>query len=346
MIGRVRIRDRWIGEGEPCFIIAEVGSNHDGKLSQGKDLIDVAAEAKVDAIKFQSFTAETWVSKDGISASGAKGWGDLKEELRKYELPYDMFRELKAYAESNGLLCLSSPSHVTDVVKLEEAGVAAYKFGSVQITDTPTIRYAAAKGKPMLVSTGGSTLAEIEGALQSIYSTGNRDVILFHCTVMYPAEMGLVNLTAMDTIRSAFRVPVGYSDHTLDPVIIPVAAVARGAVAFEKHFSLSRALPGPDHPFALEPGELKAMVKAIRSIEQAFGEAQKRLTEAEQSLVRMGRRSLVARVSIRKGDIIREEMLTTKRPGLGIPPRCLDVIVGRVARRDIGEDELLRWEDV
>jgi len=300
-VNKIKVGDRLIGEGEPCFIIAEIVSNHNGSLEQAKKLIDITKETGADAVKFQSFTVENWISKEMTSFPTLKSNENILDTLKKYELSYPMYEEIKSYAEKKRLVCFSTPSHKTDIDKLSKIGVPAFKFGSVQITDLPTIKHAASKGKPIILSTGASTLTEVSEAVNVIKSTENDSIILLHCTVLYPTRVDQVNLNVIKTLKKTFPdTIVGYSDHTLEPVIVPVAAVTIGAHVFEKHITLYRNMEGTDHKFALEPEEFKTMVKAVRTVEKSFGSLIKKQLEEEKEIAMLGRRSLVARKDIKK----------------------------------------------
>ncbi|MFC1904272.1 pseudaminic acid synthase [Chloroflexota bacterium] len=348
MITKVKIGERWVGEGEPTFIIAEAGANHDRKLSQAKQLIDVAVEAGANAVKFQVYSAETIYSKKTPQFSYLKELDAGKSTydiLRENELSREWLKELYEYCQKQGIIFLASPFDKEAIDQLQEVSVPAYKWASFEIVDLPLLKHVASKGKPMLLATGMCNLADIQEAVDTVYSTGNKDVILLHCTSLYPTKPNQVNLRMMDTIQAAFHLPVGLSDHTLG-ITIPVAAVARGACVVEKHFTLSRKLEGPDHPFALEPEELKQMVSAIREVEEGLGSSVKQMIPDEEEMARLGRRSLIARVDISKGARIAEDMLIIKRPGYGIRPKFLDIVVGREAKRDIEKDDIITWEMV
>ena len=342
-IKKMKIGEKWIGGSSPCFIIAEIGSNHNQNLSQGKKLIDAAYRAGVDAVKFQSFKVENWMSREMKHFPTMKNNGRLEKTLKKCELTLDLYKKFQSYAEKLGLVCFSSPSHITDIDALERVNIPLYKFGSVQITDLPTIEYAASKNKPMILSTGASTIKEIKEAVDVILSAGNKKIILLHCTVSYPTDFGQVNLNAMETLMKEFNFLVGYSDHTLDPIIIPVAAVARGARVYEKHITLSRKMSGPDHPFAIEPDELKILVNSIRNTEAAFGRSVKKVLEGEKEIIRMGRRSVIAKIDIPRGMKIKAEMITTKRPGYGIAPKYYQKLIGSEAKKNIKQDQIMTW---
>lgn len=342
----IKIGNKKIGGNNRCFIIAEIGANHDQKVEQGKKLIDLAAKAGVDAVKFQSFTVENWMSKNLTYFPTMKDSKNLTADLKKCELPPEMYQLFQEYAEQKGLICFSSPSHIADIDELEKIGVPLYKFGSVQITDLPTIEYAARKNKPIIISAGAASLAEIEDVLEVVRKTGNRDLTLLHCTIQYPAQFNQLNLNVMAVLHNQFNITIGYSDHTLDPVIIPVSAVALGAKIIEKHITLDRKKSGPDHHFALEPEELARMVEAIRGVEQALGSGQKILLEEEREIIKLGRRSIIAKIDIPVGAIISEQMITLKRPGFGISPKQLGEVVGRQALKDIKKDDLILWDSL
>jgi len=344
MVRKIQIADRFIGERAPCFIIAEAGVNHNGDIKLAKRLIEIAKEAEADAVKFQTFRAKDVVSKSAEKAKYQKEATGIKESqfemIKRLELKERDFRELSDYAHKNGIIFLSSPFDTGSVDLLDKLGVPAYKIGSGEITNFPLIRYIAKKGKPIILSTGMSTLAEIEEALQTIRNEGVRDIVLLHCISAYPAKAEEVNLKAMQTLRSAFRVPVGFSDHTLG-ITVPIAAVALGASVLEKHFTLDKNLPGPDHKASLEPEELKQMVEAIRQVEKAKGNGIKKPTEQEEKIKKVVRRSIVATVDIPKGTIITQEMVDIKRPGTGIEPKHADKIIGAKAKVDIMMDECI-----
>jgi len=347
MSKNVRIGDRLVGEGEPAFIIAEIGANHDRKLPQAKELVDVAVAAGADAVKFQIYSAETLYSAEIPPYASPKELGGCRspyEMIKQVELPRDWLGELADYCRDRGIICLASPFDKEAVDQMDALGLPAYKWASYEIVDLPLLRYAAAKGKPMLLSTGMCNLAEIQEAIDAVHSAGNQDIVLFHCTSLYPTRPDQVNLRMMDAMRAAFSLPVGFSDHTMS-ISIPAAAVVRGACVIEKHFTISRKLKGPDHPFAMEPEELKQMVVAIREVEAALGsEVKQRIPEEAAKVLR--RRSIMARCDISWGTRLTEDMLIIKRPGYGIQPKFLDIIIGREVRRNVKKDEAITWDIV
>ncbi len=346
---KVRIGDSLIGEGEPCFVIAEAGVNHNGDINLAKKLIDVAREAGADAVKFQTFKAEEVVTQSAEKARYQKqttGAGESQfEMIKKLELAEADFEELYRYAQKKGLLFLSSPFDKGSVDFLDKLGVAALKIPSGEITNFPLLRHIANKKKPIILSTGMSTLEEIEEALAVIQKEGLTEIVLLYCVSSYPAKTEEMNLRAMETLKHAFKLPVGLSDHTLG-VTVPVAAIALGACVIEKHFTLDKSLPGPDHRASLEPDELKAMIKAIRDVAGALGDGVKKPTVDEEGNKKVARRSIVARVDIPRGATITEGMLAIKRAGGGLAPKDLEKLYGARAKDGFKKDEAISWAGI
>lgn len=347
-IPKVKIGDKLVGEGEPVFIIAEAGSNHNRKLKQAKRLIDVAANAGADAVKFQTFSADKIVAKTSPKAAYMKKVSEKEsvyEIFKRVELPREWHRELAEYAREKGLIFLSSPFDEEAVDLLDDLGVPAFKVASGELTNFPLIQYMALKGKPMIVSTGAATIDEVEEAVSVIQGAGNKKIVLLHCVANYPAAPEDVNLLAMDAMKRKFKLPVGYSDHTLG-ITAPLAAVALGAVMIEKHFTLSRKLPGPDHFYSLEPNELEAMVEGIRVVEKMRGTLTKKPMKAELGIRRLARRSIFAKVDIPAGTVISKEMLAILRPAIGLAPKYLNKIVGHRAKVHIRRNEPITWSKI
>ena len=340
---KIKIGDGLISEGEPCFMIAEAGSNHNGSLEQAKKLIDVAVAAKADAVKFQIYKAESLYSKHTPEFSYLKGQ-NVYELIKSIETPREWIKELAGYCEARNITFLATPFDF-EAIDLLDKYAPAFKIASFEIVDLELLQYAARKGKPMIISTGMANLGEIEDAINAIKSVGNEDILLLHCNSLYPTPVDVVNLKAIETMRTAFKVPVGFSDHTLG-IHIPIAAVAMGACVIEKHFTLSREMKGPDHSFAIEPDELKEMVRCIREVEKAKGTGIKEKSELEGEGYEKARRSIHAKVDIPKGTRITRDMLIIKRPGYGIKPKFIDIVVGREAKRDVKEDEWITWDAV
>jgi pseudaminic acid synthase len=343
----VHIGDREVGGGAPVYVIAEAGSNHDRKLDQAKRLIDVAAEAGADAVKFQTFAADRIVAETPTRAKYLdsilppdKTMSDLFREL---ELPREWHADLFDHATAAGLDFLSTPFDFEAVDLLDGLGVKAFKVASYELWHLPLIREIASRGKPIICSTGMADMADVQDAVDTVAATGNEQLILLHCVVNYPPPFSDLNLRAIETLRAAFHVPVGYSDHS-PGWTAPVVATALGAAVIEKHFTLDRSLPGPDHRFALEPEELRSMVQAIRDTEAALGDGVKRMAANESDLYRTARRSLFAARDIAEGSPLTEADIAVLRPGTGIEVRELPNVVGRTARRAIARHEPLSWE--
>ncbi|KDE41155.1 N-acetylneuraminate synthase [Nitrincola lacisaponensis] len=339
-----KIKDKHVGLGCKSFIIAEIGSNHNQDFELALNLIDKAAEAGVDAVKFQTFRADAHVSKFAEMPSYLKGYENIHELIKSLELNRDWQKPLKEYAEEKGLIFFSSPCDYEAVDQLEKIGVPAHKVASFDLPDLDLIRYIAKTQKPILLSTGLADWMEIQRAVDVCREEGNNQILLFQCTSLYPAPANLSNLKAMQTMRDNFQVVVGYSDHTLGDNI-PVAAVAMGASAIEKHFTLDRKMSGPDHAFAIEPDELRIMVRKIREVESAIGDGSKSGPRNEEmDMFHKVRRSLHASKDIKKGTVITEDMLVSKRPGFGVPIYLKDIVIGRVAREDINKDSWISWD--
>jgi sialic acid synthase SpsE len=346
-----RIGDRLVGPGHPCYVIAEAGSNHNRDLPTALRLIEVAAEAGADAVKFQTYTAEGLYSrrtpdikylKEQQLVGGSESVWDL---IKRVEIPWEWHHDLARHAAENNISFLSTPFEEAAVDALEEVGVPAYKIASYEVNHLPLIERAARTGKPVLLSTGMASLGDIERALDTAAAAGAHDLMVMHCAVNYPPRFEDLNLRAIRTLQDAFQIPIGWSDHTLGHTA-DVVAVTLGACAVEKHFTLSRDHPGPDHPFALEPHELAAMVVAIRETEDALGSSVKRVTAAEMDLYRLARRSIVAARDVSAGGELTRDDLAIKRPGFGIPVHELDQVIGRHVIHDVVTDDVLEWDDL
>jgi len=330
------------------FIIAEAGVNHNGDIRLAYKLVDAAKEAGADAVKFQTFKAENVVSKIAEKAEYQEKTTNSEESqyemIKKLELSFEDFVKIKDYCDKKGIIFLSTPFDYESVDFLESL-VPLYKIPSGEIANLPFLEYIAKKGKPTILSTGMSTLGEVEEAVKTIINVNSSlPLVLLHCVSSYPAKYEDVNLKAILTLKEAFKLPVGYSDHTLG-IEIAIAAVSLGAKVIEKHFTLDRGLPGPDHKASLEPDELRAMVKAIRNVEKALGNGIKKPTQNEHEVMKVARRSLVAARDIRAGEIIKKSDILIKRPGTGIPPKFKEIFIGMRPTRDIKKDNPFSWED-
>jgi N,N'-diacetyllegionaminate synthase len=328
------------------LIIAEAGVNHNGDIKLAKKLIEVAHQSHVDIVKFQSFQAANLVTRDAEKAEYQKelspGTKNQIEMLQKLELSEQQHKELKEFANKKNLEFLSTAFDIESMEMLINLGIERIKIPSGEITNLPYLRFIGSQGKDIILSTGMSTMKEIEEALFVLVKSGAKleNITVLHCTTNYPAKMHEVNLNAMTAIGKNFGVKFGYSDHTVG-IEISIAAVALGATVIEKHFTLDRNLPGPDHKASLEPQELDLLVKGIRNIEVAMGDGVKRPTESEIANRVVARKSLVANGDIRKGELFSAENLVTKRPGSGLSPMEWDSLIGTKAAKDFFEDDLI-----
>jgi sialic acid synthase SpsE len=336
-----------VGGGARCFVIAEAGANHNRDLGIAKQLIDVAADAGADAVKFQTYTGADLYSSRTPHFAYLQDERSPQELLDAIALPREWQPELAEHATARGIAFFSSPFDRAAVDSLVEVGVPALKMASFELVDLGLIRYTAQAGVPVILSTGMATYGEIEDALGAVAQAGNRRVALLRCASLYPSPPEIMNLRAMATMRHAFGVPVGLSDHTTG-ISVAAGAAALGMELLEKHITLDRTMEGPDHPFAIEPGELKALVAGVREVEAALGtgrlEGPSELEAGE--MYTNARRSVMAATDIAAGTTITEEMLAVKRPGYGIAPRDMRLLVGRTARVDIPFDEPITWEMV
>jgi len=331
---------------EGVYIIAEAGVNHNGDINLAYKLIDVAVEAGADAVKFQTFKAKNLVSKYTDMATYQKnntGYGSEQlKMLERFELNFEDFIKLKKYCDEKEIDFLSSPFDFESIDFLENL-VPYYKIPSGEIINLPYLKKIAEKHKPIIMSTGMATLSEVEKALNVIYEVNkNAEIYLLHCTTNYPTPFEEVNLRAMLTLKEAFKLPVGYSDHTLG-IDVPIAAVAMGAQIIEKHFTLDKNLSGPDHKASLEPYELKEMVRAIRNVEKALGDGIKKPNKSEMEIMKVVRKKLVAARDIEKGEIITENDIMIKRANEGLVPEYYEIIIGKRLLKSIKEDEGFTW---
>jgi len=328
------------------FIIAEAGVNHNGSLDLAKQLIDVAVKSGVDAVKFQTFKTENCIVKNAVKADYQKQTTSEDETqfemVKKLELDTDAHNKLIAYCKTKNIMFLSTPFDHDSIELLNDLGLEIFKIPSGEITNLPYLRHIGKLGKKVILSTGMADIGEIEDALDVLVEAGTKkeDITVLHANTMYPTPMEDVNLKAMVTIGKTFDIAYGYSDHTLG-IEVDIAAVAMGASAIEKHFTLDNTMEGPDHKASLEPDELIAMVKAIRNIELALGSSVKKPSASEQPNMAIARKSIVAKRAIKIGETFTEENLAIKRPGTGISPIQWDSIIGATAQKNYNEDELL-----
>lgn len=334
---------RKIGDGEPCYIIAEAGSNHNGKMETAKQLIQKASEAGADAVKFQLFKAERMYVKPAGHAEYLKDKKSIYDLIKDMELPESWLDELSSFCDKKNIVFLASAFDEQGADILDKY-VPIHKIASYESNHIPLIKHVAEKGKPAIISTGASTMAEVKEAVDAFYSAGNPKLALLQCTAKYPSPLTAANVRVVGTFKAEFGIPCGFSDHTRESFIAPLSAVALGANIIEKHFTLDNSLPGPDHKFALEPGELKQMVDYVRKTEESLGSWEKIVLSDEKELRTFAKRAVHAVKPIVKGETFTNDNLAVLRPGkmkAGMEPKYFSSVLGKRARRDIG-----KWEGI
>lgn len=345
MIKKIKIGNKYVGDGQPVFVIAEAGVNHNGNLKLALKLIDAAAMAGADAIKFQTFEAGDVVTRTGKMADYQKrniGRNDSQlEMLKKLALPVNFYPALINHCRRRKIIFLSTPHGGFNSIEfLRKLNIPAFKFGSGDLTNTPLLEYAGRFRKPIILSTGMATIPEVKAAIGAVKKTGNKKLIVLHCTTNYPCPPEEVNLRAMLTMRKKLKLPIGYSDHTKG-IQVSIMAVALGACLIEKHFTLDRNMPGPDHKASLEPHELENMVTAIREASLILGSGYKVPNKSEIPMIKTVRKSIVAAKNIKKGEVLSKKNMAIKRPGTGLSPAYWNKIIGRKATRDFSVDDFI-----
>ena len=348
----VKIGNKWVEDGNPAFVVAELGINHMGDPNLAKKMIDKAKECGVDAVKLQTFKTEDFVSDEKTPYGYFEGRDQkrrVKEPMfkmfKRCELNFNEQRKLFGYARSIGVEIFSTPSFREGVDFLDKIGVNVFKVGSDDLTNLELLGYIAKKRKPIILSTGMSTLGEIEDAIDTVQGTGNHNIILMQCVSLYPAPVEYSNLRAIESMKRMFGVPVGFSDHTIGTLASTIA-VAMGANMIEKHFTLDKDFSGPDHWFSADVEELKKLVTDIRSTEKAMGEKRKMLYDFEKEAHAAHRRSIVANCDIPKGSTIKEEMIHFKRPGNGLPPKFEKFVIGKKTKVKIKKNEQITFDKI
>jgi len=344
---KIPIGGRYVGEGEPCYLVAEAGSNHNGSLEQALAMIDAAKAANVDAVKFQNFRAEKLYPQNAGISDYLPIKKPIYDIIKSLEMPPAWIPTLAEYCKTKDLTFFSAPFDEESADALEPY-VDLFKIASYEITHMPLIRHVARKHKPVILSTGTADIEEVRQAVAWCRSEGNDQVILLQCTASYPAPPASLNVRALVTMREEFGLPTGLSDHSRDPLVAPMAAVALGAYVIEKHFTLSNSLPGPDHGYAVEPHELAAMVAAVRDLEEVLGTGEKVRQSVERDLHAFARRYIYSTKRIRKGETLTNNNLAVLRRGQlpsGLEPRQWDSVVGRKAARNIEEGSPIAEDD-
>ncbi|NOY35807.1 MAG: N-acetylneuraminate synthase [bacterium] len=344
----IKISKKTIGQGCPVFVIAEAGVNHNGRLSTALRLVDAAANAGADAVKFQTFKAEQVVTRQGKMAKyQKKNIGKMESQikmLKKLELPEGFYKPIIRRCKQKKIIFLSTPHGGFESVDfLQSLNAPAFKFGSGDLTNLPLLKYSAKFGKPMILGTGMATLQEVKEAVGCVKKAGNDKIIVLHCATNYPCPLGEANLSAMRTMADKFGVLTGYSDHTLGAQA-PVVAAALGARVIEKHFTLDKKMAGPDHSASAEPDELREIIRQIRDVKIILGSSAKKPNPSERETIKIARKSVVTVRDIKKGEKFTEKNIEIKRPGTGIQPKFYPQILGKTAKTNIGADTLIKKE--
>lgn len=347
---KLNIAGRLVGPGEPPYIVAEIGANHNGDMALCRAMIDSARACGADAAKFQSWSKSSLISRAEYDRNTAyvskeRNQPTLEESVEQYQLSRAQHQEISAYCRDTGIVFFSSCFSAAEVDMLEALDVPAYKIASMDVNHLPLLEYVAATHKPVIISAGMATLGEVERAIATLRAAGSGPVAILHCLSIYPSPPAQVNLRTMNTWRSAFDVPVGYSDHTLGSAV-PIAAVALGACMIEKHFTTDKNLPGWDHAISAGPAELRAIVDGARDAFAALGNAERRVSADEIAKRKVFRRRMVARRDMRKGDRVAAADVDFKRPGTGIQPDELRYVLGRAITRDVRAEDELDWSDL
>lgn len=332
------------------YIIAEIGSNHNGDMELARKIIDSAASAGCDAVKFQSWTPESLISKEEYERNTTyydnpkKHWGSLREMVEEYYLRPEQHKELKKYCSEKGINFCSSAFSPDEIDLLNEVDVPFYKVASMDINNLRLLRYIASFNKPILLSTGMATLGEIEQAVEAIEKKGNRKIIILHCISVYPPNYETINLNNITMLQQTFGYPVGFSDHTIG-YAIPLASVALGSSVIEKHFTIDKDLPGWDHAISADPQEMKVIVEESKKVNKSLGKQRRVLSEAEHEQKPKLRRSIVTSQHFKKGHTLQDDDLVFKRPGTGIAPDEVAYVTGCTLTKNIEKDKVLKWED-
>jgi len=349
MMNTIEVNGKLIGPGSPCYVIAEIGSNHNGNIDTAKKMIKIAKDYGVDAVKFQIFREKTLYPFEAGSVDYLKISKSINQLVIENEVPDEFHKELLEYCDKVGVAYLCTPTDEKLADYLDEIGVSGFKIASYALTHIPLLRHIAKKGKPIILSTGCTNLEEISEAVRVIREAGNEKLVLMQCVSQYPADINHTNINVINTLKIAFQVPVGMSDHSEDPYIVPYASVVIGADVIEKHYTLDRTQVGPDHSFAIEPDELKEMVIGIRSVEAAMGTSEKYVTEVETEMRSFAHRSVFSTEKLEVGTVISSNNTAILRPGKkepGIAPKYYDKIIGAQVVNTVLKGKSVKWSDI
>ncbi|MEX2681494.1 MAG: N-acetylneuraminate synthase [Candidatus Sigynarchaeota archaeon] len=346
----IQINNKIIGGTHPVFFIAEAGVNHNGDVELAKKMVDVAVEAKADAIKFQTYKTEGVMirktPKAAYQVDDTHPDENFFDMAKKIELPFEIYKELKNYCEKKNIIFLSTPFCFDSADYLEKIGVAAFKISSGDFVNYPFLEHVIKKGKPMLISSGTASIEEVRETMNFVHSRHCEKIVLFHCTSSYPTPYEDVNLNVIESYLKEFPgIPIGFSDHSIG-TLAGALAVAKGAKVIEKHFTMDKKLIGPDHKASLDPPELKAYIENIRLAERMMGSAVKKMTDVEKNVREIARKSVVSKVNLKKGTLLSTNNITVKRPGTGIPAKFFDQVIGKRLKNDVDADSIITWNDI
>ena len=341
---QIKIGNTLLGNGCQVHVTAEIGGNFT-TFKEARHLIDLAVETGVSSVKLQTFKADTIASRSAVYDMPNTGKVNQFELFKKYEVDLDLHREIWNYCKEQDIFVFSTPSHTDDLTLLEEIGCQVYKIGSDDAWNLPFLARVADTGKPMVLSTGMCTMEEVRESISTILERGNLDLVLLHCVTNYPADPEDANLRCIETMKSEFGLPVGYSDHTIG-IECCIAAVALGADMLEKHFTHDKKADGPDHMLSADPDEMRRLVTSVQSLEKALGDGVERPASGEITNRINNRKSVVTLVDIPQGTVITKDMIAIKRPGYGVPPKYFDDVIGRTAQADIPAEEPVTWKSI
>lgn len=347
---KILIDDKEISSKSPIFLIAEAGVNHNGDINLAKKLIDIASNAKVDAIKFQTYNTDSLILKTTSKVDYQKVKTEKNESfydmLKRYELSKENFMEIKAYCAQKGLIFLSTPFDDKSVELLEFLHVPAYKIGSGDMNNFPLLKLICSKQKPILISTGMASLEEVKESVNFIIDNRVEEILIFQCTTNYPAQYEEINLNVIETFKIEFpKFLIGFSDHSIG-IEASIGAAAKGVKVIEKHFTLDKNMEGPDHSASLDPDELKEWVNGIRNLEKALGNFRKFPSKIELEIAKKARKSIVSIKDLKKGGILTTKNISIKRPGTGISPKYFEELIGKKVKKKIPIDSIIKWEDI
>lgn len=349
MVATIKINDKELGKDKPCFIIAEAGINHNGDIKTAKEMIKVAKEAGVDAIKFQTFTAEEFIKDHDeeyeYESQGKKVKESMIKMFKRHEFSKEEWESIANYCKEQDIIFFSTPQNESNLNLLLDIGIPLIKVGSDDLTNLPLLETYAKKDIPMMISTGMANIQEVEEAVDTIKKYNNQ-LVIFHCISSYPTDLNELNLNAIHSLKEKFKDDIiGFSDHS-EGILAAIVSTAKGSKVFEKHFTLDKNMPGPDHMFSADPEEISLIVRKIRETETSLGDYEKKPTEKETEMIKVARRSIVSIKDIEEGEELTLDNISLKRPGTGIEPKFIREVIGKKAKTNIKKNTILKWESI